>query len=154
MKGTTWAKVETVQPCWHLVDVKGEILGRVAARIAGLLRGKDRVLFTPWVDPQTHVIVINASQIRVTGAKLAQKVYRRYSGYPSGYREIPLAVQLARRPTEVIRHAVQGMLPKSRLGRHLLRNLKVYAGSEHPHLAQGPKRMELPRRPAGAKKDA
>ena len=135
----TWnAKPADVERRWYVVDAEGETLGRLATRIADPLRGKRKPGYTPHVDTGDFVIVVNAEKIAVTGKKLQQKVYYRHSGYPGGLRERTLAMQLERRPTEVIRKAVKGMLPRNRLGRAQLLKLKVYAGPGHPHDAQLP----------------
>src|SRR5213082_4113919 len=123
---------------WYLVDADGQSLGRLATQIADTLRGKRKPQYTPHVDTGDFVIVVNAEKIQVTGNKLDQKQYYRHSGYPGGLRSRTLREQLDRRPTEVIRKAVRGMLPRNRLGRAQLRKLKVYAGPEHPHEAQRP----------------
>lgn len=136
----TWnAKPADVERQWYVVDADGQTLGRLATRIADTLRGKRKPTFTPHVDTGDFVVVVNAEKIAVTGAKLRQKLYYRHSGYPGGLRSRTLAEQLERRPTEVIRKAVKGMLPRNRLGRAQLGKLKVYAGPEHPHRAQQPK---------------
>ena len=124
---------------WLLVDAEGQTLGRLATQIADRLRGKGKPQFTPHVDTGDFVVVVNAEKIAVTGNKLEQKLYYRHSGYPGGLRERPLREQLERRPTEVLRKAVKGMLPRNRLGRQQLTKLKIYAGPEHPHQAQSPK---------------
>jgi large subunit ribosomal protein L13 len=124
---------------WYVVDAEGQTLGRLATRIADALRGKRKPEYTPHIDTGDFVIVVNAEKIRVTGDKLHQKVYYRHSGYPGGIRSRTLEEMLARRPEEVIRKAVKGMLPRNRLGRAQLRKLKVYAGPDHPHAAQNPK---------------
>ncbi len=135
----TWnAKPAEIERQWYVVDAEGQTLGRLATRIADTLRGKRKPSFTPHVDTGDFVIVVNAEKIVVTGNKLQQKLYYRHSGYPGGLRSRPLAVELERRPTEVIRKAVRGMLPRNRLGRAQLLKLKVYAGPEHPHEAQQP----------------
>ncbi len=121
---------------WHLIDAEGQILGRLAVRVAHLLRGKHKPIFTPHVDCGDGVIVINAAKIRVTGDKLETKIYQRYSGYPGGLKKEPLGRLLQRRPTEVLRRAVVGMLPKNSLGRRTAKRLRVYPGSTHPHAAQ------------------
>ena len=121
---------------WHLVDAQGQVLGRLATQVAILLRGKHKPTFTPHVDCGDGVVVINAQKIRVTGTKLKTKIYQRYSGYPSGLKKEPLERLLARRPTEVIRHAVVGMLPGGPLGRQVARHLRIYAGPKHPHEPQ------------------
>jgi large subunit ribosomal protein L13 len=132
------AKPREIEQSWYLVDADGRTLGRLATEIADTLRGKGKTSFTPHVDTGDFVVVINAEKIAVTGKKLEQKIYYRHSGYPGGLRERTLAEQLARRPEEVIRKAVKGMLPKNKLAAAQLRKLKVYAGPEHPHAAQNP----------------
>jgi len=128
---------------WYLVDAEGKTLGRLATQIADTLRGKRKPHFTPHVDTGDFVIVVNAEKIQVTGNKLDQKRYYRHSGYPGGLRSRTLREQLERRPTEVLRVAVKGMLPKNRLARQQITKLKIYAGPEHPHEAQNPKSLEL-----------
>jgi len=123
---------------WYLVDAEGQTLGRLAARIASALRGKNNPAFTPHVDCGDFVVVVNAERVRLTGNKLADKMYYRHSGFPGGINEETAAALLARRPEEVIRRAVVGMLPHNRLGRQLATKLKIYAGPEHPHTAQQP----------------
>lgn len=136
----TWnAKPADVERQWYVVDAEGQTLGRLATRVADTLRGKRKPTYTPHVDTGDFVVVVNAEKIAVTGAKLQQKLYYRHSGYPGGLRSRTLAEQLERRPAEVIRKAVKGMLPRNRLGRAQLGKLKVYAGPEHPHEAQRPK---------------
>jgi large subunit ribosomal protein L13 len=127
---------------WYLVDAEGKTLGRLATQIADTLRGKRKPQFTPHVDTGDFVIVVNAEKIHVTGNKLDQKRYYRHSGYPGGLRSRTLREQLDRRPTEVLRVAVKGMLPKNRLARQQITKLKIYAGPEHPHEAQNPKLLE------------
>ncbi|HEY2741510.1 MAG TPA: 50S ribosomal protein L13 [Gaiellaceae bacterium] len=127
---------------WYLVDAEGKTLGRLATQIADTLRGKRKPQFTPHVDTGDFVIVVNAEKIQVTGNKLDQKRYYRHSGYPGGLRSRTLREQLDRRPTEVLRVAVKGMLPKNRLARQQITKLKIYAGPEHPHEAQNPKPLE------------
>jgi len=123
---------------WYLVDLDGQVLGRAATRIATILRGKDKPTFTPHLDGGDFVVVINAEKVRVTGAKEDQKTYFHYTGYPGGARFETLRRLRQRRPEEIVRRAVRGMLPKNRLGRALFSKLKVYAGPEHPHAAQQP----------------
>ena len=123
---------------WFVVDASGQTLGRLATQVAGLLAGKHKPIFTTNLDTGDHVIVINASRVAVKGDKLTSKVYARHSGYPQGFKEETLGHLLERRPEEVIRRAVKGMLPHNRLGAQQLRKLKVYAGSDHPHQAQQP----------------
>jgi ribosomal protein L13, bacterial type len=128
---------------WLIVDATGQTLGRLATRIAVALRGKNKPVYTPHVDTGDFVIVINAEKISVTGNKLADKKYYRHSGYPGGLKVRTLAEQLERRPEDVIRKAVKGMLPRNRLSRKQITKLKVYAGPDHPHVAQKPQTMEI-----------
>ncbi|HYX89547.1 MAG TPA: 50S ribosomal protein L13 [Gaiellaceae bacterium] len=137
------AKPGEVERRWYVVDADGQTLGRLATRIADTLRGKDKAQYTPHVDTGDFVVVVNAEKILVTGNKLDQKRYYRHSGYPGGLRSRTLREQLDRRPTEVIRKAVKGMLPKNRLARQQLTKLKIYAGPEHPHQAQAPQPLEV-----------
>ena len=137
------AKPGEVTREWYLVDAEGKTLGRLATQIADTLRGKRKPQFTPHVDTGDFVIVVNAEKIQVTGNKLDQKRYYRHSGYPGGIRSRTLREQLDRRPTEVLRVAVKGMLPKNRLARQQITKLKIYAGPEHPHEAQNPRSLEL-----------
>ena len=136
------AKPGEVTREWYLVDAEGKTLGRLATQIADTLRGKLKPQYTPHVDTGDFVIVVNAEKIQVTGNKLDQKRYYRHSGYPGGLRSRTLREQLERRPTEVLRVAVKGMLPKNRLARQQITKLKIYAGPEHPHEAQNPKPLE------------
>jgi large subunit ribosomal protein L13 len=139
------AKPGEVERRWYVVDADGQTLGRLATRIADTLRGKGKAQYTPHVDTGDFVVVVNAEKVRVTGNKLDQKRYYRHSGYPGGLRSRSLREQLERRPTEVIRKAVKGMLPKNRLARKQLNKLKVYAGPDHPHEAQAPQPLEVGR---------
>ena len=143
MHKTYMAKPGEVKREWYVVDATGKTLGRLAAEIATILRGKHKPQYTPHVDVGDFVIVVNAEKIAVTGRKLDQKRYYRHSGYPGGLRSVTLRQQLERHPDRVIRAAVKGMLPKNRLGRRMLKKLKVYAGPEHPHQAQQPKPLDL-----------
>ncbi len=131
MKKTYTAKPEDIKMKWYIADAKGQTLGRLAARIATILRGKHKPIFTPHLDTGDGVIVINASQIKVTGRKLKQKVYRRYSGYPGGLREVKLEVLLAKKPATVMHLAVERMLPSGPLGRDLIKKLRVFADDKH-----------------------
>jgi large subunit ribosomal protein L13 len=140
---TYTAKPGEIAREWYLVDAEGQTLGRLATRIADTLRGKNKPQYTPHVDTGDFVVVVNAEKIAVTGQKLDQKRYYRHSGYPGGLRSRTLREQLERRPTEVLRTAVKGMLPKNRLAARQLTKLKIYAGPEHPHEAQSPKPLEL-----------
>jgi large subunit ribosomal protein L13 len=137
------ATPETRQRDWYIVDAEGRTLGRLATQIADALRGKRKPEYTPHVDTGDFVIVVNAAKIAVTGNKLEDKIYYRHTGYPGGIRSRTLADMLERRPEEVIRKAVKGMLPRNRLARRQITKLKVYAGPEHPHEAQQPKPMEV-----------
>ncbi len=128
---------------WYVVDAQGKTLGRLASEIAKILRGKHKPIYVPHLDCGDHVIVVNAEKVRVTGKKLDQKFYHRHSGYPGGLKSISLRNQLQKHPTRVLEAAVRGMLPKNRLGRAMIKKLKVYAGSSHPHQAQQPKVLEL-----------
>ena len=136
------ATPESRQRDWYVIDAEGKTLGRLATQIADLLRGKRKPEYTPHCDTGDFVIVVNAAKVRVTGNKLADKRYYRHSGYPGGLRTRTLAEMLERRPEEVIRLAVKGMLPRNRLGRQQLRKLRIYAGPDHPHQAQRPKPIE------------
>src|SRR5262245_57513506 len=138
---TYTAKPKEIEQRWYVVDADGQTLGRLATRIADTLRGKRKPIYTPHVDTGDFVVVVNCERIRVTGNKLQEKRYYRHSGYPGGLRERTLAEQLQRRPEEVIRRAVRGMLPKNRLGRAQLTKLKVHRGTEHPHAAQQPQQL-------------
>jgi large subunit ribosomal protein L13 len=137
------ATPENRQRDWYLIDAEGRTLGRLATQIAEALRGKGKPEYTPHCDTGDFVVVVNAAKIRVTGNKLSDKVYHRHSGYPGGLRSRTLGEMLERRPEEVIRRAVKGMLPRNRLARKQLRKLKIYAGPEHPHQAQKPAEMEV-----------
>ena len=138
------AKPGEIEREWWVIDAEGQTLGRLATQIATILRGKHKPTFTPHVDMGDFVVVINAEKIRVTGSKMDTIVYYRHSGYPGGLRERTLREQLQRAPHRPIEEAVKGNLPKSTLGRNLLKKLKVYAGPEHPHAAQQPKPLTLP----------
>jgi len=140
---TYTAKPGEIERHWYVVDADGQTLGRLATRIADMLRGKGKPEYTPHVDTGDFVVVVNAEKIQVTGNKLDQKMYHRHSGYPGGLRSRSLREQLERRPTEVLRKAVKGMLPRNRLGRAQIGKLKIYAGPEHPHEAQSPEPLKL-----------
>ena len=132
-----------VERKWYVVDAEGRTLGRLATGIAKTLRGKNKPQYTPHVDVGDFVVVVNAEKVVVTGKKAEQKVYRRHSGYPGGLKETSYEQMMERRPTEILRRAVKGMMPKNRLARQQLRKLKIYAGPEHPHAAQNPQRLEV-----------
>jgi large subunit ribosomal protein L13 len=142
MTKTYAVKRSEIQREWRVIDADGQTLGRLATRIATLLRGKHRVTFSTHIDTGDPVIVLNASKIKVTGRKLQAKQYVRHSGYPGGMRTESLERLLARRPEEVIRRAVRGMVPQNRLGEQMMRKLHVYAGAEHPHAAQRPTELK------------
>lgn len=128
---------------WFLVDAEGKVLGRLATRVATILRGKHKPEFAPYLDVGDHVVVVNAEKVHLTGKKLSEKVYRWHTGYIGGLREFSAAEMLARRPERVIEWAVQGMLPKGRLGRAMVKKLNVYRGPSHPHAAQRPEPLML-----------
>jgi large subunit ribosomal protein L13 len=132
-----------VERKWYVVDAEGQTLGRLATEIAHILRGKNKPQYTPHVDTGDFVVVVNAEKVVVTGRKAEQKVYRRHSGYPGGLKETSYEQMMERRPTEILRRAVKGMMPKNRLARQQLRKLKIYAGPEHPHAAQNPQTLEV-----------
>jgi large subunit ribosomal protein L13 len=137
------ANPATVERKWYVIDAEGKTLGRLAAEVAKILRGKNKPIFTPHVDTGDHVIVVNAAKISLTGNKLVQKTYFRHSGYPGGTTFTTAGKMLAERPERVVELAVKGMLPKNRLGRQMFRKLKVYRGASHPHEAQKPEALEL-----------
>lgn len=143
MQKTYYPKPDEIQRDWHLVDANGQSLGRLASQIAEVLIGKHKPDYTPGVDNGDFVIVINAERVTVTGNKLDEKVYYRHSNYPGGLKSITLRDQLKKHPERVIRLAVWGMIPKNRYGRKLIKKLKVYAGPEHPHAAQQPKKLAV-----------
>lgn len=145
MQKTYLPKEEDIKRKWFLVDAQGQILGRLASRIAMILRGKHKAIFTPHMDTGDGVIVINASKIKVTGKKLTDKIYQRYSGYPGGQREVTLANMLAKKPETVIMLAVSRMLAKGALSEKVIGKLKVYANDVHPHAGLKPEKIELVR---------
>lgn len=142
MNKTYVTKASDIKRDWYLVDANGQNLGRLASKIATLLRGKHKPIFTPSLDTGDFVVVVNAEKITVTGNKLEEKMYYAFSGYPGGLRQTALRDQLAKHPERVIAHAVWGMLPHTKLGRAMLKKLKVYAGAEHPHAAQSPQPLK------------
>lgn len=141
--GTFQPKKGEIEKNWYLVDADDKVLGRLASRVASILRGKEKPLFAPHMDTGDFVVVINAPKVKLTGKKLKEKMYYRHSGYPGGLKATAAKDLLDKRPEEVIRKAVKGMLPKNRLGRMQLKKLKVYRGHSHPHEAQQPKTVEL-----------
>ncbi len=136
-------KAGDIERKWYVVDAEGQTLGRLATRIAVILHGKHKPIYSPHMDTGDFVVVVNADKIRVTGQKMGQKMYYRYSGYRSGLKGTPLGEMMARHPARVLQLAVRGMLPRNRLGRQLIKKLKVYAGPEHPHQAQQPQKLEV-----------
>lgn len=138
----------TIKRDWWIIDAEGVILGRLAAEVASILRGKRKPIYTPHMDTGDHVVIVNASKVVVTGKKSEKKQYFRHSMYPGGMRFTPFLEMLEEKPTEIIRLAVKGMLPKNRLGRAMIKKMKVYGGAEHPHEAQMPKAMKIKSREA------
>jgi large subunit ribosomal protein L13 len=137
------ASAKTLNPQWFVVDAKDRILGRMATKIAMVLMGKHKPDYTPFLDTGDFVVVLNAEKIRLTGKKAEKKVYKRFSRYPGGQKEVPFAIEIQKRPEEVVRHAVLDMLPRGTLGRQRITKLKVYKGDKHPHAAQSPKPLEI-----------
>jgi large subunit ribosomal protein L13 len=140
---TYFPKEQELIKKWYVVDAADAVLGRLSAKVAAILRGKHKPIFTPHTDTGDFVVVVNAERVMLTGNKLDQKTYQRYSGYPGGLKVLNARTLLAKKPEEVIRLSVRGMLPKNALGRKMLKKLKVYRGSEHPHKAQLPENLEL-----------
>ena len=140
---TATPKAEQIKQDWYLIDASDQVLGRLATKIATLLRGKNKPYFSPHLDTGDFVVIINAEKIRLTGNKEILKTYKKYSGYPGGLNEIPFKRMLLEQPEEIIKHAVKGMLPKNILGRKLIRKLKIYSGNEHPHSAQNPQAISI-----------
>jgi large subunit ribosomal protein L13 len=143
MMKTYQAKKEEVTRDWVVVDAENKILGRLASQIAHRLRGKNKVIFAPYMDTGDFVVVVNAAKISLTGKKMADKVYYRHSGFPGGLKAVTAGKMLGEKPEELLRTAVKGMLPKNTLGRSMLKKLKIYAGGDHPHEAQCPRLVEL-----------
>lgn len=139
---TVFPSGNEIKRSWFVLDAGDQILGRVASKAAKILMGKHKAGYTPFLDTGDHVVVVNASKVRLTGRKEQQKVYRTHSGYPGGLREVSVAEMRAKRPVKIVEEAVAGMLPKTKLGKHMLKKLKVYAGDRHPHQAQKP--VEIP----------
>lgn len=137
------AKPAEVERKWYVVDADGKTLGRLASEVASVLRGKNKPTYTPHVDCGDYVIVINAEKVAVTGKKRSEKIYKKHTGYPGGLREITFDKLQQKKPEEIIRHAVKGMLPDGALGRQMFKKLKVYVGAEHPHTAQKPETLEI-----------
>ena len=140
---TISAKRNDIERDWFVVDAENKVLGRLAAKIATILRGKHKPIFTPHVDTGDFVVVINAEKVHLTGTKLDKKMYYRHSGYPGGIKSTSAGEMLEKKPEAVIQRAVKGMLPKNKLGSRMLRRLKVYAGQDHPHQAQQPEHLTI-----------
>jgi large subunit ribosomal protein L13 len=140
---TQVAKKDDVTRDWYLVDADSKVLGRVASEIANVLRGKNKPTFTPSVDTGDFVVVVNAEKIALTGNKLADKMYYSHSGFPGGLKEITAGKLVEKKPAELLKKAVKGMLPKNKLARHMIKKLKIYSGSSHPHSAQQPKTLNI-----------
>jgi large subunit ribosomal protein L13 len=140
---TYQAKKEEIDHKWYLVNAEGKVLGRLSTGLAKILKGKNKPTYTPHVDTGDFVVVVNAGKVTLTGKKLTDKIYYHHTGYPGGIKEMSAEKLLAKKPTEMIRMAVRGMLPKNSLGRQMLRKLKIYAGANHPHEAQKPVPLEL-----------
>ena len=140
---TLMAKNEQIERKWWIIDAEDKVVGRVATKIASILRGKNKTIYTPHVDTGDFVIVINADKMRFTGKKLENKKYYSHSGYMGGIKEITAKKLFEKKPEEIIKKAVKGMLPKNRLGRKMFKKLKVYAGNEHPHSAQKPEKLDI-----------
>jgi large subunit ribosomal protein L13 len=134
-------RAEDIHKRWYIIDAEGQILGRLATRAARLLTGKDKPIYTPFLDTGDHVIIINAEKIKLTGKKLTDKLYRHHTGYPGGLRETTASVMMSKDPGKLVREAVIGMLPKTKLGQAMRKKLKVYRGAQHPHQAQQPTTM-------------
>ena len=140
---TESAKIGELERKWYVADAEGKVLGRFASEVARILRGKHKPIFTPHLDTGDHVVIINAEKVRVTGNKLEDKTYTNYSGYPSGLRVRTLKRTLDTRPEFVLTHAIKGMLPHNKLGRKMMKKVRIYAGSEHPHQSQNPEAIDL-----------
>ncbi|MCL1994356.1 MAG: 50S ribosomal protein L13 [Spirochaetes bacterium] len=140
---TVFAKLASVERKWYVIDAQGKVLGKVAAKVASVVRGKNKAIFTPNQEIGDFVVVINADKIVVTGRKREQKMYHHHSGYPGGLKSFTYEKLAARHPTKPLENAIKGMLPKCPLGRKLALNAKIYAGAEHPHSAQNPTPLEM-----------
>ena len=140
---TLVATPKDVERAWHLIDAKDQVLGRIASLAARLLQGKHKATYTPFIDTGDHIVVVNAALVRLTGQKESQKIYRQHSGYMGGLREERASAVRKRQPHKMVEEAIRGMLPKKTLGKAMYKKLKVYAGTEHPHTAQQPKKIEV-----------
>ena len=137
------ASAKSADSRWHVIDAQGQVLGRVGTLAAKLLQGKHKAIYTPFIDTGDHVVVINAAQVKLTGRKEDQKIYRRHSGYEGGLSEERAGVVRKRQPIRMVEEAIRGMLPKTKMGDAMYRKLKVYAGPDHPHSAQQPRKIEV-----------
>lgn len=142
-KLTKFVKSEDADQKWYLIDAEGQILGRLASKVARIIRGKDKPVFTPNMDTGDFVVVINAKKVKVTGKREQLKSYKRHSGYPGGQKIVSYQEMLEKKPEAIVENAVKGMLPKTRLGNKLIKKLKVYAGDQHPHTAQKPEIISM-----------
>jgi large subunit ribosomal protein L13 len=140
---TIFAKKRDITQKWYIVDAEGKTLGRLAAGVVPILRGKHKAIYTPHMEVGDKIVIINADKIQVTGKKTQQKMYYRHSGYPGGLKSENLAKKIQKKPTFPLEHAIKGMLPRGRMGRKLFKNVKVYAGAEHPHQAQNPEKLDV-----------
>ncbi len=140
---TRMANPTSVERRWHVIDANGQVVGRIATRAAKILMGKHRAVYTPFIDTGDHVVVVNAAQVKLTGRKEEQKIYRRHSGYEGGLREERAKDVRQRQPLRMVEEAIRGMLPKTKMGDAMYRKLKVYAGPDHPHAAQKPTKLEV-----------
>jgi large subunit ribosomal protein L13 len=140
---TISAKISELERNWFVADAEGKVLGRFASEVAKILRGKHKPIYTPHVDTGDHVVIINAEKMKFTGNKLEDKIYTSYSGYPGGLKKTPLKRVLETRPTFVLEHAIKGMLPRNKLGRKMLKKVRIYAGADHPHESQTPEAIDL-----------
>ncbi len=140
---TQFPSEKAIARAWHILDAENVPVGRVASRAAMVLMGKHKAIFTPFMDAGDHVIILNAAKVKLTGRKEDQKLYRRHSGYPGGLTEVSARKLRAKRPTQLLREAIEGMLPKTKLGKQMIRKLRVYAGDKHPHQAQKPIALAL-----------
>lgn len=150
--GTYYPRAGDVKEKWYVVDAKGEVIGRLASRVAAVLRGKMEPTFHPAVNPGTHVVIVNADKAVFTGKKMRDKKYQSHSGYPGGFKEISAEKLVQKKPGELMRRAVKGMLPKTRLGDAALRRLRIYTSDQHPHRAQSPLAVELTKKASGQEK--
>ncbi|NLN97552.1 MAG: 50S ribosomal protein L13 [Eubacteriaceae bacterium] len=142
-RATTMAKPQEIERKWYVIDAEDKVLGRLASEVASILRGKNKPFFTPHVDCGDYVIIINAEKVKLTGKKLEQKIYQTYSGYTGGRKEVVYSELLAKNPELLVRKAIKGMMPRTRLANQMIKKLKIYAGTEHPHEAQQPEVLEI-----------